>query len=289
MRPVSRRTGWSFPLRVHLLFLVVGTLLPTLALTGVLMLRVIRDGRETVRRQLLEAARAQATIVDSELLGTIRALRALAESKALRAGDLDGFRDEALRVEQTQPSWYDVVLHTAKGAAIVNVAKSFGAVVPSVIEGDSLPQILATGQPLIGNLRGGSDFGEQLAFPVHVPVMQDGRLVYILSAVITPDRLANLLRGQSTLSDEWVRGVMDNNAVLVARTRDSARFVGEKGTPDTKNVTFTNFVDVGWRHDPRTGRVVLLSAEDNLVKGAAGQAVQSLNVMCGWPETTALL
>jgi len=67
------------------------------------------------------------------------------------------------------------------------------------------------------------------------------------------------------------------------------RLLGEKGTPDTKNVTFTNFVDVAWRHDPRTGRIVLLSAEDNLVKGAAGQAVQSLNVMCGWPETTALL
>jgi signal transduction histidine kinase/ActR/RegA family two-component response regulator len=65
-----------------------------------------------------------------------------------------------------------------------------------------------------------------------VPVMHDGRLGYILSAVITPDRLANLLRGQSTLSDEWVRGVMDNNGVLVARTRDPARFVGGKGTPE---------------------------------------------------------
>jgi N-acetyl-gamma-glutamyl-phosphate reductase len=59
--------------------------------------------------------------------------------------------------------------------------------------------------------------------------------------------------------------------------------------PDTKNVTQTNFVDVAWRHDPRTGRIILLSAEDNLMKGAAGQAVQSLNVMCDWPETTALL
>jgi N-acetyl-gamma-glutamyl-phosphate reductase len=67
------------------------------------------------------------------------------------------------------------------------------------------------------------------------------------------------------------------------------RLLGEKGLPDTKNVTFTNFVDVAWRHDPRTGRILLLSAEDNLVKGAAGQAVQALNVMCGWPETTALL
>ena len=61
------------------------------------------------------------------------------------------------------------------------------------------------------------------------------------------------------------------------------------GLPDTKHVTQTNFLDIAWRHDARTGRLVLLSAEDNLVKGAAGQAVQCLNAMCGWPETTALL
>jgi N-acetyl-gamma-glutamyl-phosphate reductase len=67
------------------------------------------------------------------------------------------------------------------------------------------------------------------------------------------------------------------------------RLLGEKACPDTKNVSLTNFVDVAWRHDGRTGQIVVLSAEDNLVKGAAGQAVQSLNVMCGWPETTALL
>ncbi len=67
------------------------------------------------------------------------------------------------------------------------------------------------------------------------------------------------------------------------------RLLGETGLPDTKNVVLTNFVDIAWRHDPRTGRIVLLSAEDNLTKGAAGQAVQSLNLMCGLPETTGLL
>src|SRR5580765_2059402 len=232
MRPVPVLSGWSFPLRAHLLFLVVGTLLPTLALSAALTLRVMRDGREAARRQLLEAARGQAAIVDSELLGTIRALRALAATDTLRSGDLDTFRDEATRVKETQPSWSDVVLHTPQGVAIANVAKSFGAVVPSVLEGDNLAQIVATREPLIGNLRGGSDFGEQLAFPVHVPVLRDGRLAYVLSAAITPDRLADLLRGQSALSDEWVRGVVDNSGVLVARTRDPERFVGQKGTPE---------------------------------------------------------
>jgi N-acetyl-gamma-glutamyl-phosphate reductase len=67
------------------------------------------------------------------------------------------------------------------------------------------------------------------------------------------------------------------------------RLLGSSALPDTKNVTFTNFVDLAWRHDARTGRFVLLSAEDNLVKGAAGQAVQCLNAMCGWEETTGLL
>ena len=67
------------------------------------------------------------------------------------------------------------------------------------------------------------------------------------------------------------------------------RLLGEKELPDTKNVTGTNFVDIAMRHDPRTGRFVILSAEDNLVKGAAGQAVQCLNILCGWPEETALL
>jgi N-acetyl-gamma-glutamyl-phosphate reductase len=59
--------------------------------------------------------------------------------------------------------------------------------------------------------------------------------------------------------------------------------------PDTKNVNGTNFCDLAYRHDARTGQLILLSAEDNLVKGAAGQAVQNFNLMAGFDETTALL
>ena len=59
--------------------------------------------------------------------------------------------------------------------------------------------------------------------------------------------------------------------------------------PDTKNTTGTNFCDISARFDERTGRLILLSVEDNLVKGAAGQAVQNFNLMAGLPETTGLL
>jgi N-acetyl-gamma-glutamyl-phosphate reductase len=62
-----------------------------------------------------------------------------------------------------------------------------------------------------------------------------------------------------------------------------------KALPDTKNVAGTNVIEIAWRLDPRTGRLVVMSAEDNLVKGASGQAVQSLNILCGWPETAGLV
>ncbi len=67
------------------------------------------------------------------------------------------------------------------------------------------------------------------------------------------------------------------------------RLLGEGCAPDTKHVTRTNFIDIGWAHDPRTDRFVLMSAEDNLVKGASGQAVQSFNLMVGFPATAGLL
>ena len=67
------------------------------------------------------------------------------------------------------------------------------------------------------------------------------------------------------------------------------RLLEGKALPDTKNVVGTNVIEIAWRLDPRTGRLIVLSAEDNLVKGASGQAVQSMNLICGWPETTGLI
>jgi N-acetyl-gamma-glutamyl-phosphate reductase len=66
------------------------------------------------------------------------------------------------------------------------------------------------------------------------------------------------------------------------------RLLGKGACPDTKNVTRTNYIDIGWNYDPRTNRVILLSAEDNLGKGAGGQAVQSFNLMFGLGETAGL-
>ena len=67
------------------------------------------------------------------------------------------------------------------------------------------------------------------------------------------------------------------------------RLLGEGVPADTKNVTRTNFVDIGWAEDKRTGRAVLMSAEDNVIKGAGGQGVHAFNIMYDFPETTGLI
>jgi N-acetyl-gamma-glutamyl-phosphate reductase len=67
------------------------------------------------------------------------------------------------------------------------------------------------------------------------------------------------------------------------------RLLDGKNLPDTKNVVGTNIIEIAWRLDSRTSRLIVMSAEDNLVKGASGQAVQSMNILCGFPETAGLI
>jgi N-acetyl-gamma-glutamyl-phosphate reductase len=66
------------------------------------------------------------------------------------------------------------------------------------------------------------------------------------------------------------------------------RVLPEGTLPSTANVRGSNFCDIGIAVDERTGRVIVVSAIDNLVKGASGQAVQNMNLMCGFPETLGL-
>jgi N-acetyl-gamma-glutamyl-phosphate reductase len=66
-------------------------------------------------------------------------------------------------------------------------------------------------------------------------------------------------------------------------------FPDPKNPPDIKYVQNSNYIDIGFHVNPSTKRLVIVSAIDNLVKGASGQAVQNMNIMLGFDETTGLL
>lgn len=89
-------------------------------------------------------------------------------------------------------------------------------------------------------------------------------------------------------------GLKDTEALLdiyLAAYRDEpfVRLYPAGAMPDLRGVNRTNFCDIGVKLDPKTGRAVVVACIDNLGKGAAGQAVQNMNLMMGFPETEGLL
>jgi N-acetyl-gamma-glutamyl-phosphate reductase len=89
-----------------------------------------------------------------------------------------------------------------------------------------------------------------------------------------------------------LRSGVDAAAIEGALTRayGTSRFVRLTGAelPEIKHVAHTNFCDIGWRVDQPGGQLVMASCIDNLVKGAAGQAIQNFNVVFGFDEATSL-
>jgi LysW-gamma-L-alpha-aminoadipyl-6-phosphate/LysW-L-glutamyl-5-phosphate reductase len=71
--------------------------------------------------------------------------------------------------------------------------------------------------------------------------------------------------------------------IRIVKARD-----GVHRFPEPKLLSGSNFCDIGFERDPHTNRLVVVSAIDNLMKGAAGQAVQAFNIMHGLPETAGL-
>ena len=66
------------------------------------------------------------------------------------------------------------------------------------------------------------------------------------------------------------------------------RLFGDSVLPETKAVRGSNFCDIAWKIDRRSGNLVLVSAIDNLIKGSSGEAVQNMNLMMGYPEEMGL-
>lgn len=123
----------------------------------------------------------------------------------------------------------------------------------------------------------------------HTPEMEQalGRGVTFVPHLVPLDR--GLL---STLYARVAPGTTDAQiAATFVAAYAQAPFVRVTGAdlPEIKHVAWSNFCDVGWKLDSASGRLVLVSVIDNLIKGAAGSAIQNFNVALGFDETAGLL
>jgi N-acetyl-gamma-glutamyl-phosphate reductase len=97
----------------------------------------------------------------------------------------------------------------------------------------------------------------------------------------------------STIYAELNPGTTSDQVADLYRSRYGhepfVRLCPQGSYPATQFLRGANFCDLGFKVDGRTNRIVVLSAIDNLVKGAAGQAVQNMNLLCGFPESEGLM
>ena len=112
----------------------------------------------------------------------------------------------------------------------------------------------------------------KLIFTPHLVPMNRGILV---------TAYANLKAG---VTDEMLRAAYEKHY----KDEYFIRLLDKGVCPETRWVEGSNFVDINYKLEPRTGRVIIMGAIDNLVKGAAGQAVQNMNLMFGFEETEGL-
>ena len=123
---------------------------------------------------------------------------------------------------------------------------------------------------------------EQLSYACHKPVTIN------FTPHLVPMNRGILVTAYASLkpgtTDEEVRAVYK-------KYYDHEKFVrvlDEGECPETKWVEGSNYVDVNFKIDPRTNRIIMMGALDNLVKGAAGQAVQNMNLLFGFDEDEGL-
>jgi signal transduction histidine kinase/ActR/RegA family two-component response regulator len=226
---LSRIFSRPVPLRWHLVVLVVGTLLPVVAFTALVVLRLANHERTAVERRLQYSARMMAASVDNEMLGTIRALHALAASETLDRLDLAGFYDEAKLVRSTQPYWLAVMLVAPDGQQLVDTSLPWGTPLSRVYEPESLERVVATLAAAVGDLaHERPELG--LSFAVRVPIIRGNELRYVLSAIVKPQALNNTVTTQLPPDQEWTRTVIDRQGLIVARTRSPERYVGMRST-----------------------------------------------------------
>ncbi|MBA3017560.1 MAG: N-acetyl-gamma-glutamyl-phosphate reductase [Proteobacteria bacterium] len=112
----------------------------------------------------------------------------------------------------------------------------------------------------------------KITFVPHLVPMTRGMLTTIY---------ANLVKD---VSSEEIQNCLDS----FYSERFFVRICRDGRMPDTLHVRGTNFCDIGFKLEERNNRIILISAIDNLVKGASGQAVQNMNIMLGLDETTGL-
>ena len=197
-------------------------------MAGVSLYFLARQQAVQAERVGVELARSVGNAVDIELDRAITVLQTLATTTTLDTGDLTTFRARADRVLAGQRWWAAIVLADPAGQRLVDTRLAAGAPMRPTLEPASFQRVVATGQPAVGNLTQRPDEG--WVFPVRVPIIRDGAVRYVLTALVKPETVHEVLLRQH-VADDWVISIVDARGTRVARSRAHEENLGGQLSP----------------------------------------------------------
>lgn len=235
------RPPW--PIGYYLIALVLVAVAPLLVVMGWMAWKHGQFQREAVERGLVRTAEALSFAVDREL-GILQAtLQTLAQSRLIDSRDFEGFYHNATRAVDERPGAW-IVLFDPSGQQIINTSRPFGTPLPNTFESarepaagdDALPmgsvsaikEAFATGRPSNSDLFVGIT-SKKPTITVDVPVIRDGKTLYVLAVGFLPDAFTALLQQGASLKGAVVN-VVDRKGFIIGRSHNPEQFVARKTT-----------------------------------------------------------
>ena len=257
-RPFQPVHEGSRALRFRLFLLAASGLAPLALVLSLASAYLAQERRTETQRSALELSRALATAVDAELGSTMSLLENLAISSDLQniapaRLATEDFARLAQRMAQSQ-KWMMIVVADDQGQVIAREGP-LASEARVTVDPESIAQVRASRGPAVSKIATGP--GGRAAFAVRIPVAKDGRLRYVLSAVMSPDRIRDAV-ARRQVTPSWVAAVYDQGGDVVASSRAAAEALryppslenlvkagGEEGAGITQTVegvdTYTGF------------------------------------------------
>lgn len=199
-------------IRWRLIFLVVATLLPLAGFSAFLMHEALESQRAAAERHASDTARALSIALDRDLWSRIAAMRTLASSPSLLAGDFAALRAQALQILAHQPEGSAVLVTDAEGRRLLDTRVPPNETASPGIGATS--DVFAEDDFFISDLLPGPA-GRDAIVAVELPVRREGRVLYGLTLTLPVASFAALLDAQD-LSGGWTAHIVDRSGFVIA-------------------------------------------------------------------------
>jgi signal transduction histidine kinase len=236
------------PLERRVFLVALASLIPLTMLSALLLVRNAQEQERWLYRGIEDTVVALVNAMDSEFKTSIAALDALAVSPRLLRGDFVKLREEALELLARRTTWLNVTVSDAS-RQLMNARLPEDAPLPPLAAPEIVAEVIQSRRPVVGSVRFSTVLRTH-AFSVHLPYEVRGEVRYVISAVIRPDSLTELLDFKR-VAQESVVSVMDRNDLVAARSRNHAKSVGKPPSEGLRNLM----------REGRVGRGVTLTLE----------------------------